>query len=250
MTEVGLFKGCATAALAGAAAVLGAVAAAQDAALPEGETGIAAAYANDQGIGEHANVLFADDFESYSSANQLTGSGNYDVYYRESDIAIDTGTFFAGTASLRIGLPASGGDVFNAVVKSIAPTRDTLHVRVYARYQPDYQGVSFAHNGIRISGNYGGPGQRPDGTDFFLVLIENSRLGAEPEPGYTHAYVYHPEQDDVYGEHWFPDGSTSNGGQTFGDSFVARPNVVPPRGQWISVEVMLQLNDPGVRNGR
>ena len=69
---------------------------AQDAALPEGQTGIAAAYANDVGIEAHANVLFADDFESYSSANQLTSSGNYDVYYHESDVVIDTNTVFAG----------------------------------------------------------------------------------------------------------------------------------------------------------
>lgn len=223
---------------------------AQDAPLPEGETGIAAAYPGDAGIEAHANVLYADDFEAYSSAGSLTSSGNYDVYYQQSHVAIDSATVFAGSGSLRMTIPQTGGELYNAAVRTVAPARDALHVRVYGRYQDDYAGVSYAHNGIRISGNYSGPGQRPDGTDFFLVLIENSRLGSEPEPGYTHAYVYHPEQDGAYGEHWFSDGSTSNGGQSFGDSFVARPKVVPQRGQWISYEVMVQLNDPGVRNGR
>ncbi len=223
---------------------------AQDTSLPEGAAGIAAAYPGDAGIEAHANVLFADGFEAYSSAGGLSSSGNYDVYYQQSHVTIDTSTVFSGGRSLRMTIPATGGELYNAVVKTIAPERDALYVRVYGRYQDDYSGVSYAHNGIRISGNYSGPGQRPDGTDFFLVLIENSRLGSEPEPGYTHAYVYHPEQDDAYGEHWFSDGSTSNGGQSFGESFVARPKRVPQRGQWISFEVMVQLNEPGVRDGR
>jgi hypothetical protein len=72
----------------------------------------------------------------------------------------------------------------------------------------------------------------------------------EGEPGYTNAYVYHPEQDDVYGEHWYPDGTVGNGTQNFGPYFVARPKVLPARGVWICYEVMIQLNTPGSRDGR
>lgn len=218
-------------------------------ALPEGNTGIAASYPNDNGIAAHANVLFADGFESYGSAGELPGSGSYDVYYHEEYVALDASTHFGGSKSLRMRLP-SGGDLYNAIVRGIVPTRDALHMRVYARYQPGYAGVVYAHNGLRITGSYQGPGQRPDGTDFFLVSIENSRLGSEPEPGYTHAYVYHPEQDDAYGEHWFSDGSTSNGSQSFGPHFIARPKVTPTRGEWICYEVLVQLNTPGSRDGR
>ena len=218
--------------------------------LPAGNTGIAASYPNDAGIAANANVLFADGFESYTSASQLTGSGNYDNYYQGSNIAFDTSTFFGGTKALRMRMPATGSEVSNAIVKNISPKRDALFMRVYARYQPTYAGVNSAHNGLRITGNYTGPGRRPNGSDFFLVNIENSKWGSEAEPGYTHAYVYHPEQDDVYGEHWFPDGSTSNGSQSFGQYFVARPKVIPARGAWICYELLVQMNTPGSRNGR
>jgi hypothetical protein len=81
----------------------------------------------------------------------------------------------------------------------------------------------------------------------FLVFIENSGY---PDPAYTNAYVYHPEQDDFYGEHWYPDGTVSNGAQNFGPTFVVRPKVLPPIGTWVSYEVMVQLNTPGIRDGR
>ncbi len=223
---------------------------AQPPALPEGNTGIAALYSNDDGIAAHAEVIFADNFESYSSVSQLTGSGNYNGLYQASNIAIDSSTSAGGTRSLRMRMPATGNEVANALVKNISPRRDALYVRVYARYQPNYGGLNAAHNGLRITGNYSGPGRRPSGTDFFLVNIENSRWRSEAEPGYTHAYVYHPEQDFAYGEHWYSDGSTSNGTQYFGEHFVSRPNVVPPRGEWICFEVLVQLNTPGNRDGR
>lgn len=219
-------------------------------ALPSGNAGIAASYPNDAGISANANVLFVDGFESYTSASQLTGSGAYDNYYQGSNITFDTSIFFGGTKALRMRMPATGSEVSNAIVKNISPKRDVLFMRVYARYQPTYAGVNSAHNGLRITGNYTGPGRRPNGSDFFLVNIENSKWGSEAEPGYTHAYVYHPEQDDVYGEHWFPDGSTSNGAQSFGQYFVARPKVTPARGAWICYELLVQMNTPGTRNGR
>jgi hypothetical protein len=218
--------------------------------LPQGSTGIAAAYTNDSGITANPNVLFADGFENYTSASQLTGSGNYNSYYQGSNIAFDTSMFFRGTKALRMRMPQSGGEVSNAIVKRISPTRDTLFMRVYARYAPNYAGINSAHNGLRITGNYTGPGRRPNGTDFFLVNIENSKWGSEAEPGYTHAYVYHPEQDDVYGEHWYSDGTVTNGKQSFGQYFVSRPRVIPARGAWISYEVMVQMNTPGSRDGR
>lgn len=218
--------------------------------LPEGNSGIAASFPNDNNISSHPNVVFADGFESYTSTGQLTSSGNYSNFYQGGNFAFDTATPFGGAKSLRMRMPQSGGEVSNALVKRISPTRDVLFMRIYGRYQSNYAGLNAAHNGLRITGAYAGPGRRPNGRDFFLVNLENSRWSNETEPGYTHAYVYHPEQDDIYGEHWFPDGSTSNGQQSFGPNFVSRPKVIPPRGQWMSFELMVQMNTPGSRDGR
>jgi len=217
--------------------------------LPEG-AGLAAAYLNDSGITAHSSVLFADNFESYTTTGQLTSSGNYSNFFQAGNLALDTAVFFGGTKSLRMRMPLTGVEVSNAIVRPISPTLDALYLRVYMRFQPTFAGVFGAHSGIRIAGNYGGAGVRPDGTDFFLVEVENSRYQGEGEPGYTNAYVYHPEQDDIYGEHWYPDGTVGNGSQSFGPFFVARPKIVAARGVWLCIEVLVQMNTPGTRNGR
>jgi hypothetical protein len=110
-------------------------------ALPQGNTGIAASYPNDAGIGANPNVLFADQFDTYTSASQLTSSGRYSGYYQTQNFAIDSSTFFGGSGkSLRIRMPQSGNEISNGLVKNISPTRDSMFMRVYTRYQPNYAG--------------------------------------------------------------------------------------------------------------
>lgn len=218
--------------------------------LPTGDTGIAASFPNDMNIRSHADVLFADGFETYTSPSQFTSSGSYTNYWQTSTVVLDTAMFFSGTKAVRLRMPAIGGSYGNGVEKRNFPEQDKLFARFYHRFQADYEGVRDAHNGLVISGRYPGPGIRPNGSDFFLVLVENSRYLNEAEPGYTHAYVYHPEQDDSYGEHWYPDGTVSNGTQNFGPYFISRPRLNLPRGVWVCTEIMVQLNTPGVRDGR
>jgi hypothetical protein len=218
--------------------------------LPQGNSGIAAGYPNDAGISANPNVLFADAFESYTSPSQLTSSGNYSNYYATQNFAIDTSTFFAGGKSVRMRMPASGVEISGGLVRNISPKRDSMYMRVYTRFQPNYAGLNSAHNGLRITGGYTGPGVTPNGHDFFLVNIENPRFLGEGEPGYTHAYVYHPEKTDAYGESWYSDGHVTNGSFNFGPFFVPRPNVNPTRGVWICYEMYVQMNTPGVRDGR
>ncbi|MGH8626573.1 MAG: hypothetical protein ACREYC_15320 [Gammaproteobacteria bacterium] len=221
--------------------------------LPSGNNGIAASYPGDANIQSHPDVLFFDGFDSYTSNSQLTGSGNWHNFYQNGNIAFDLAVLYSGTKALRFTMPQSASEVSNAVVKTISPSQDKLHVRACTRYQPNYSGVNSAHNGIRITANYTGPGRRPNGSDFFLVNVENSRYQGEGEPGYTHVYVYHPEQNDVYGEHWYPSGLTSNGDGPnggFGPDFVSRQNVIPARGAWLCHELMVQANTPGARDGR
>jgi len=221
--------------------------------LPQGNTGIAASYPLDAGISGNPNVLFADGFENYTAPTQLTSSGNYSGYYQTQDFAIDTSTVFSGTKSLRMRMPTSSTEVSNGLVRNISPTRDSMFMRVYTRFQPDYAGLNSAHNGLRITGLYKGPGIRPDGqgiSNGFLVNLENSTQLGEGEPGNTHAYVYQPENTNVYGENWYPDGQVTNGSFNFGSFFVSRPKIIPTRGVWICYELYVQLNTPGLRDGR
>jgi hypothetical protein len=149
-------------------------------------------------------------------------------------------------------MPSTGSEVSNAIVKTISPDEDALFIRAYTRYAANYAGQNSAHNGIRVSANYSGPGNIPDGTDFMLVELQSVNYG-EGEPGKLHVYVYHPEQNDNYGENWYPSGRTTNGDGPdggFGTNFVVRSEIIPTRGEWLCHELMVKLNTPGLRDGR
>jgi chitodextrinase len=225
-----------------------------NASLPEGQTGIAASFPGDANIQSNANVLFADDFESYTSASELTTRWN--SFYQSSNtrIATEAGSRFAGSKALELTLPASSAEVSNAVVKNISPAQDSLFVRVYTKFDSLYQiNTQSNHNGIRISAQYPGPGTPPNGRDFFMAMVENSTFYDEAGPGYSHVYVYHPEQRSQWGDIWYPDGRILPFDRTpgdFGPTFVSRQDFIPQQDRWYSYEFMLKANTPGQRDGR
>jgi hypothetical protein len=222
---------------------------------PQGASGIAASYPNDVNIQNDANVLFTDNFESYGSASQLTSRWNNFYQGNYTRIATETGNVYAGGKALEFSLPqVNNQEVSNAVVKTISPTQDTLFVRVYTKFDAGYHVTTGSnHNGIRISAQYPGPGTPPNGTDFFLFIIQNALNYGEADPGYTHLYVYHPEQRSQWGDSWYPDGKIVPFDLTPGDwgaYFVPRANFVPQRDRWYCYELMVKANTPGQRDGR
>lgn len=223
--------------------------------LLSGNNGIAAGFPSDTNITNHANVLFADNFESYASASGLTANWNNFYQGGNTRIATEAGNFYKGAKALEFTLPTSGTETSNAVVKNITPTQDVLHVRSYIRFASDYNigaGVS-NHNGITISAQYSGPGNIPNGSDFFLVLVENMRWLSEGVPGFIHNYVYHPAQRDNFGDNWYPDGVVlpfSGIPGDYGPFFTSRPNWNPTLGQWYSYELRVKANTPDHFNGR
>jgi outer membrane biosynthesis protein TonB len=222
-------------------------------ALPQGNNGIAAMYPGDKNIQNHPDVLFNDDFESYTSATQLTTKWNGYYQANNTRIATEAGTVYAGAKSLEFTLPLTTAEVSNAVFKYISPTQDTLFARVYTKFDAGYHVVGSNHNGISISAKYLGPGTVPNGTDFFLFLLENNVFRNEADPGYSHLYVYHPEQRSQWGDLWYPDGTIlpySSTPSNFGPYFIARPNFIPQRDRWYCYESMVQANTPGLRDGR
>ena len=221
--------------------------------LPEGNTGIAASYPNDINIRTDARVLFSDDFESYTSASQLTT--NWNNYYQTANtrIATEPGNYYLGTKALEFTQP-TGGEVANEIVKNLSSAQDTLFVRVYTKFSPGFNVTAPGHNGIRIeTTTYPGPGNIPNGSDFFLFSMENSSYYGELQPGYLNTYAYHPEQRDNYGDHWYPDGKVIPFDATpgnFGPYFVPRANMIPQTDRWYAYEFMVKTNTPGARDGR
>jgi hypothetical protein len=222
--------------------------------LPEGNAGIASRYPSDSGIASDPSVIFADNFESYSSAAGLTGRWNEAYHSANIRIATDAANVFHGSKALEFTVPQTSNEVSNTVVKYIAPERDVLFLRYYAKFDGAFNVLGSSHNGSVISAHYCCPGVRADGSNKFLVSYEAWRdSAATMNPGRLNAYIYHPDQRDRWGDHFFPTGVVlpfSSMPFDFGPDFVARPDVVPVLGRWYSYEFMVKANIPGLRDGR
>lgn len=228
-------------------------------ALPEGNSGIASKYPGDAGIGNDSNVIFSDDFESYTATSGLTSRWSESYHNENIRIATEYGTFYSGKKAVEFQIPKTNVEVSNTLVKYISPTRDVLFVRYYAKLDSGFNILGSSHNGCTISSSYwdgpgSGPGIKADGYNKFMTSYEAGRFDSSiPNPGQLNLYIYHPEQRDIWGDHFFPNGEimpwTYLKGD-FGPNFVSRPQIVPALGKWYSYELMVKANTPGQRDGR
>jgi len=221
--------------------------------LPEGNQGIAALFPGDVNIQSHADVIFADDFESYTTAGQLTTRWDESYHLANTRIATETNHVFAGSKAVEFKVPIQTTETSNTALKYVNPKLDVLFVRCYTKFDPGFLTYGSSHNGIGIQANYSGPGVPANGTNKFYVGLENSGFSGETSPGPTHLYVYHPEQRDIWGDHWYPDGRVVPFDYLPGDygpHFVPRSNFTPARDRWYCIEMMVKANTPGQRDGR
>lgn len=230
-------------------------------ALPEGNNGIAKNYPNDTGIANDVSVIYADDFESYSNISGLTSRGKWNEAYHTEDIRIATeaGNYYSGAKALEFTIPKTNTEISNTLMKYINPTQDVVFIRFYTKYNDAFNVLGSSHNGSTISSSYwdgpgSGPGIKADGYNKFLISMEAGReLSGTANPGLLNIYIYHPEQRDVWGDHFFPSGRVipfdSQPGD-FGPYFVPRPETIPDLNRWYEYEIMLKANTPGKRDGR
>jgi hypothetical protein len=226
-------------------------------ALPQGKTGIASRYLNDASIAADTAVIFADNFESYADSTGLPARWNGGVYHY---VSLVTGAnVYAGAKSLRFRNPKQTAELSNTVDRLVNPELDVLFLRYYSKFDTSFDVVGSSHNGCSIQASYmvngnATPGVKANGYNKFLATFECWRgQSADPSPGFLNVYIYHPEQRDIWGDHFFPTGlvmpNTSIPGN-FGPDFVARPDTVPRLGQWYCYEFMVKANTPGLRDGR
>src|SRR5882724_1606067 len=97
------------------------------------DTGIASRYPGDKNIASDPAVIFADDFESYTSPSQLTSKWDDAYHLQNTRIAIETGNFFAGSKALEFSLPISITEVSNSLKKRLSPEQDTVFLRAYTK---------------------------------------------------------------------------------------------------------------------
>lgn len=222
--------------------------------LPEGNMGIAARYPGDLGIGSDPAVIFADDFESYGSASNLGTKWSQAFHAANLRIATESEKVFRGSKSLEMTVPQQSGEVSNNLIGRVSPGRDVLFVRYYAKFDAAYNVLGSSHNGSTISGKYCCPGVPADGYNKFLVSYEVGREETgTANPGKLNIYVYHPDQRDIWGDHFFPTGRVVPFDRTpgnFGSAFVARSDAIPELDRWYAYELMVKTNTPGQRDGR
>jgi hypothetical protein len=140
--------------------------------LPEGNSGIALRYPGDVGIGSDPAVIFADDFESYSSAVALTTRWDTIHHFANIRIANETGNFYSGANALEFSVPKQSAEVSNSAIKYVRPERDLVFLRYYAKFDTRFDVLGSSHNGSTISASYCCPGVRADGYNKFLVSYD------------------------------------------------------------------------------
>src|SRR4029453_10952425 len=113
-------------------------------------------------------VIFADDFESYSSVASLTSRWNEAYHTANIRIATESGHFFSGKKALEFPVPQQSSEVSNNAAKYVSPGRDVLFLRYYAKFDKGFNVVGSSHNGSTISAEYFCPGVRADGSISFL----------------------------------------------------------------------------------
>jgi hypothetical protein len=228
-------------------------------ALQQGNTGIASRHPGDVGIGSDPDVIFADDFEGYTRGADLSNRWD-NVFQRQYvDITTEAANVYLGSKALQFILPQQTASLGDATEKILSPEQDVLFLRYYSKIQPPYDVAGSMHDGASISAHYvvngqATPGVPANGTNKFLANLENDRYdSAMPSPGHLNIYLYHPEQRDVYGDHFYPNGEVSPNTSlkfNYGPGFVSRPNIILKLDRWYCYEYMMQANTPGKRDGR
>ncbi len=216
--------------------------------------GIAERYPRDQAIASDPAVIFADDFESYGDAGDLWDRWANTYQQDQTHIVTDFANVYAGNRSLSFTLPPNDEELSNALENIVAPEVDRLYLRWYQKIDGNDDIVGSHHNGGGISAHYQGPGQRAQDANHFLVAYESWRgEEADVSPGLLNAYVYHFDQRDIWGDHFFPTGvvmPNTSLAFDFGPDFVARQDITPELDRWYCHELMVHANTVGARDGR
>lgn len=231
--------------------------------LPEGHTGLAAKYPEDEGLERDPGVLFHDGFEDVSEAKDLSAKWDAGVFQERCiRIAGEPANRHGGRKALEFTVPRQKEELSNGVAKKLKEERDILFLRYYSKFEKGFDQVGSSHNGATIAAHYfidgrATPGVPADGKNKFLACFENWR-GEEKtaSPGQLNVYCYHPGQRDRYGDHFFPSGtvlpfsSERSGAATFGKAFVERKDVTPELDRWACYEFMVKANTVGKPDGR
>jgi len=221
--------------------------------------GIAQKYPGDKGIEGDPDVIFADDFESYGQPSDLWSRWDNTFQEAQTRIATEAENVYSGKQAVEFTMPQQDQELSNAVQKILTTELDSIYLRWYSKFDKYNDVTGSSHNGGGASahyfiGNQATPGIPADGTNKFLIEFEHWRGDAATKsPGALNVYIYHPEQRDNYGDHFFPTGLVMPNTSIpfdFGPDFEPQPDIIPDLDRFYCYELMLKANTPGQRDGR
>ena len=218
--------------------------------------GIAWLYPGDEGIENHPDVVFVENFETGDMDGIKSRWGhmsNRDGKVMSFSNVIPEGS--SGTRSLKMTATRGeneGGELF----KTFKPGWDQIYLRFYVKFPEDhgYQGHFVALDGFKDPLPYptGWAGLLAE--NHFSVTIEPKTVESNRYPATIHTppgvwqfYAYWPEMRSWQTPEGKPDGRPN---PYYGNSFQPQEAAVAPRGKWIAVEMMVKLNSsPEEKNG-
>ncbi len=216
--------------------------------LPRGNNGIASKYPGDRGLRNDKNGVFVESFEEQNLNALLKRWENARGEKSNQLILSDRqAPNSAGNQSLQmkhIGGQKNTIDLYRRLKNANGGYGyDRLFCRMYVRFAKDSHSIH--HFGTHLGGYHpptpypqGGAGERPNGDDRFTVQVE-----PQGKPSKTWHWTWY--------NYWCEMRGSPPRGKTWGNSFMApdqRPKVT--RGSWQCIEIMVDLNDVGARNGQ
>ncbi len=181
-------------------------------------------------------TIFYDGFEA----------GNLDLWgdLRAANIRIVETNPFAGEKCAEYTAPP-GRESGGHAVRWFMPGYDEIYVSFAVKFAHDFDQGNHMHmcwvGGNRTDNRYsslGKAGIKPNGTDFFVTVIEpNRERGAAEAPGTLTFYSYWPDmQAAPDGKHW-------------GNTLASNPKIQVPKEKWVVMTMWMKLNTPGIANG-
>ncbi len=209
--------------------------------------GLAAAFDRDEGIADHDDVIFVEDFESADWPTRWTAAeGRFDTVSDDASFGFEP---LVGSA-VRVLLPEGENTALNLrfdFQRERAFEPDEVYFRYYLRFGSDWDQSVDGGKLPGISGTYGRAGwggRRSDGTNGWSargayrrgIPRVNNPLAGRTAIG---SYIYHADQETTYGDvdlwtqGWGPEG---RGG-------------ILENERWVSLETYVRMNTPGEPDG-
>jgi hypothetical protein len=115
--------------------------------LPSGtftSSSIASRYPGDKKIASDPAVIFADDFESYTSVDQIKTKWGNGSWLTRMRIATEPANVFSGHKSVEFTVPISLTEIGCSLWKILNPEQDTVYMRMYHKFDSGFNitGVS------------------------------------------------------------------------------------------------------------